>query len=247
MRNAWRNAQTRRTLSDELLAAGYNPLDFHLPGSFTLLAKLTLSPLPSELSDLSDLLTSPSSTAVELGSDEEVECLITLNTAPTTSRGVTTRLQARAQQAQAQVQAQAQAPQQPTTTPTAPAAPPPPPPPQNQVPAQPATNTAMANQQPPQVPMQGQKAPMQQQQQQQQQQQPAQANPPLGLADMLARGERSVPFFDNTQPEEQSRYFADLQFLLNCFQVVDENEHNKPLSSTSKLGLRASGRPLPPG
>ena len=72
--------------------------------------------------------------------------------------------------------------------------------------------------------MQGQGAPVQQQQQQQQQQQPAQANPPLGLADMPARGERSAPFFDDTQPEELSRYFADLQFLLNCFQVVDENE-----------------------
>ena len=206
MRNAWRNARTRRTLSDELLAVGYNPLDFRLPGSFTPLAELTPSPLPSELSDLSDPPTSPSSTAVELGSDEEVERLITLDTAPTTSRGVTTQLQARAQQAQAQ----AQAPQQPTTAPTAPAAPPPPPPPQNQAPAQLATNTAMANQQPPQVPMQGQGAPAQQQQQQQQQQQPTQANPPLGLADMPARGERSAPFFDDTQPAALSRYFADL-------------------------------------
>ena len=68
---------------------------------------------------------------------------------------------------------------------------------------------------------------MQQQQQQQQQQQPAQANLPLGLADMLARGEHSVPFFDDTQPEELSRYFADLQFLLNCFQVVDENKRKQ--------------------
>ena len=90
MCNAWRNARTRRTLSDELLAAGYNPLDFRLPGSFTLLAELTPSPLPSKLSDLSDPPTSPSTTAVELGSDEEVERLITLDTAPTTSRGVTT-------------------------------------------------------------------------------------------------------------------------------------------------------------
>ena len=56
----------------------------------------------------------------------------------------------------------------------------------------------MANQQLPQVPMQGQGAPVQQQQ-------PAQANPPLGLAVMLARRERSAPFFDNTQPEELSR------------------------------------------
>ena len=165
MRNAWHNARTQRTLSDELLAAGYNPLDFHLPGSFTPLAELTPSLLSSELSDLSDPPTSPSSTAVELGSDEEVERLITLDTAPTTSRGVTTRSQARAQQAQVQAQAQAQAPQQPTTAPTAPAAPPLPPPPQNQAPAQQVTNIAMANQQPPQVPMQGQGAPAQQQQQ----------------------------------------------------------------------------------
>ena len=75
--------------------------------------------------------------------------------------------------------------------------------------------------------MQGQGAPVQQQQQQQQQQQPAQANLPLGLADMPARGERSAPFFDDTQPEELSRYFADLQFLLNRFQVVDENERKQ--------------------
>ena len=90
MRNAWRNVRTWRTLSNELLAAGYNPLDFCLPGSFTLLAKLTPSPLPSELSDLNDPPTSLSSTAVKLGSDKEVEHLITLDTAPTMSRGVTT-------------------------------------------------------------------------------------------------------------------------------------------------------------
>ena len=44
---------------------------------------------------------------------------------------------------------------------------------------------------------------------------------------MPARGECSAPFFDNTQPEELSRYFADLQFLLNRFQVVDENERKQ--------------------
>ena len=44
---------------------------------------------------------------------------------------------------------------------------------------------------------------------------------------MPARGERSAPFFDDTQPEELSRYFADLQFLLNRFQVVDENERKQ--------------------
>ena len=67
----------------------------------------------------------------------------------------------------------------------------------------------------------------------QQQPQAAQANPPqqqppvMGLADMPARRERSVPYFDDSRPEELNRYFADLQFLLNRFQVVDQNERKQ--------------------
>ena len=49
----------------------------------------------------------------------------------------------------------------------------------------------------------------------------------MGLADMPARGEHSAPYFDDSCPEELNRYFADLQFLLNCFQVVDQNEHKQ--------------------
>ena len=49
----------------------------------------------------------------------------------------------------------------------------------------------------------------------------------MGLADMPARGERSAPYFDDSRPEELNRYFADLQFLLNRFQVVNENERKQ--------------------
>ena len=49
----------------------------------------------------------------------------------------------------------------------------------------------------------------------------------MGLADMLARRECSVPYFNDSCPEELNRYFADLQFLLNHFQVVDQNERKQ--------------------
>ena len=86
---------------------GYEP-DLQPPGSFPQFDGLIPHNLYSELSELSELTTSsasPSSTAVESGSEEEVELLLLQDTAPaTTSRGVLTRSQARAQQAQLQAQ-----------------------------------------------------------------------------------------------------------------------------------------------
>ena len=84
-----RTRQRRRTLEEELVAAGYDPDELRFPGSFAPSRELT----PSPLSELSDSTASPRSTAVEPGSEEEVEDLIRLTMAPTT------RSKLRAQQA----------------------------------------------------------------------------------------------------------------------------------------------------
>src|ERR1019366_9258324 len=49
----------------------------------------------------------------------------------------------------------------------------------------------------------------------------------MPLADLPARGERSAPTFDNSQPEELERYFADLGLLLDHFRVTNEQERKQ--------------------
>jgi hypothetical protein len=46
----------------------------------------------------------------------------------------------------------------------------------------------------------------------------------MPFANLPARGERSAPTFDDSQPEELERYFADLQALFDRHTVNDENE-----------------------
>jgi hypothetical protein len=46
----------------------------------------------------------------------------------------------------------------------------------------------------------------------------------MALADLPARTERSAPTFDDTQPKELERYFADLQVLLNQYNIADQQE-----------------------
>ena len=85
--------RSTRSLYAELIRAGYEP-DLQSPGSFPQFDGLIPHNLYSELSELSELTTSsasPSSTAVESGSEEEVELLLLQDTVPaTTSRGVDT-------------------------------------------------------------------------------------------------------------------------------------------------------------
>ena len=61
----------------------------------------------------------------------------------------------------------------------------------------------------------------------------------MAFANLPARGERSAPTFDESQPEELERYFADLQTLLDRFGVVDENE--RKLAALRYLKIRTEG------
>jgi hypothetical protein len=62
---------------------------------------------------------------------------------------------------------------------------------------------------------------------------------------MPARGECSAPFFDDTQPEELSKYFADLQFLLNSFQVVNENKRKQATIKYLKIWTESLWKTTP--
>ena len=46
----------------------------------------------------------------------------------------------------------------------------------------------------------------------------------MALVDLPARTEQLVPTFDDTQPEELERYFANLQVLLNWYNIMDQHE-----------------------
>src|SRR6266849_4132382 len=97
-------------LFDKLVDTGID-LDPFLPGSFTPLEELTLSTLPSKLSDLgepSEISYSPCLVTTESNSEEEVMLVLLQPSGSTsTSRGVTIRSRARAQ---AQLQLQLQVP-----------------------------------------------------------------------------------------------------------------------------------------
>ena len=96
-------------LLEELIVARYNSDPLFL-GSFTLLEELTLSTLPTELSDLSIPTESPRPVTVEPCSEEEVELLIAQTTVPTT------RARTRALQAQALSTQNTASPSQPTAS-----------------------------------------------------------------------------------------------------------------------------------
>jgi hypothetical protein len=44
------------------------------------------------------------------------------------------------------------------------------------------------------------------------------------LVNLLAHGEHAAPTFDDTQPEELERYFSNLQAILDCHQIVSDQE-----------------------
>jgi hypothetical protein len=46
----------------------------------------------------------------------------------------------------------------------------------------------------------------------------------MPLANLPVRMERSVPTFDDTQPKELKRYFADLQVLLDHYNIMDQQD-----------------------
>src|SRR5258708_20459701 len=46
----------------------------------------------------------------------------------------------------------------------------------------------------------------------------------MPLTDLPRQGEHSVPTFDDTQLEELPHFFNDLELLLGCYNVIDENE-----------------------
>ena len=183
------------TLLEELIAAGEDP-DLLVPGGFISLPEPTLSPGTSALSDLSERSSSPSSTVAEPGSEEEVERLAIQETAPTT------RSQSRGQLAQSQAQpddnpAVPTASQQPIidnqphipltlTNPT-------PIPISIPIPANAPIHVLVPPAQPQTPPPLIQPNPPQQ---------PGNQIRRMPLADLPARSERSVPSFDDSQPEE---------------------------------------------
>ena len=238
------------TLLDELIAAGYysDPL---FPGSFSPLDELTPSTLPTELSDLSEPTESPRPVTVEPRSEEEVELLVAQTTAPAT-RSRTRALQAQAissQKAASPSSPTASGSNHQTTTSGVPApnlansttappqapdspdlaaiqnqgplgqnqpgpqiqAPAPPVQAQVQIPVAPAVPVAQV--QAPVIPVQPNPAPV-----------PANPNAGMPLANMPGRSERAAPSFDDSQPEELERYFADLELLLDCFSVTDNQD-----------------------
>jgi hypothetical protein len=56
---------------------------------------------------------------------------------------------------------------------------------------------------------------------------PAPAGQGLPSANLPGRSERSAPSFDDSQPEELERYFADLQVLFDRYAVVDDQERKQ--------------------
>jgi Protein of unknown function (DUF4100)/Aspartyl protease len=49
----------------------------------------------------------------------------------------------------------------------------------------------------------------------------------MAFADLPARTEKAAPTFDDSQPEELERYFADLQVLLDRYNIADQNERKQ--------------------
>jgi len=207
---------------------GYNP-DQPLPSTFLPLEVLTPS-TPSSESDLNTTTESPNATEAEQGSEDEVEELISQVSA-LPHQNVNT---------QSSVNASAPTPTtaltQPIDTLPAPAQPLVLPPIQPQVlfnPIQPAPVPAPALVQqipalaPPALPQ----APINPVQPAPQQQHPQLANPVLRmpLADLPACMERSAPAFNDTQPQDLERYFADLEILLNRYNIVLDQEWKQAL------------------
>ena len=49
----------------------------------------------------------------------------------------------------------------------------------------------------------------------------------MAFADLPGRTERAAPSFDDTQPEDLDRYFADIQHLLTRCNITDEAEQKE--------------------
>ena len=233
-----------RTLLEELIAAGEDP-DPLVPGGFISFTEQIPSTGTSELSDLSEQSSSPRSTVAEPRSEEEVERLAIQETASTTQS------QSRGQIAQSQAQPDNQ-PAVPTTSqqliidsqgspdpintpiPVSPAVPTAQQPTSlitpihiSALPAQPQISSLITQPNTPQ---------------------------PIGnqirrmpLADLPTRSEHSVPSFDDNQPEELERYFADLETLLDCHTVNADQEKKQAALKISKSGPRTSGKRQRPG
>ena len=57
----------------------------------------------------------------------------------------------------------------------------------------------------------------------------------MPLANMLGHSERVAPSFDDSQPEELERYFTDLEMLLDCFAVTDNQDWKQGLLRYLKI------------
>ena len=64
---------------------------------------------------------------------------------------------------------------------------------------------------------------------------PAPVGQGLPSANLPGWSERSVPSFDNSQPEELERYFADSQVLFNQYVVVDDQERKQAVLKYLKI------------
>ena len=49
----------------------------------------------------------------------------------------------------------------------------------------------------------------------------------MPLANMPGRSERAAPSFDDSQPEELERYFADLELLLDRFGITNNQDRKQ--------------------
>ena len=261
VRKIVRSVQHQHMLLEKLIAAGYNSAPL-FPGDFTPLEELTLSTLPTELSDLSKLTESPRPVTVEPRSKKEVELLIAQTTVPTT-RARTRALQAQALSTQNTTSLSqptaSKSNQQPTTsgvsTPNlansttappqvpdspdlaapqnqgplgqnqpgsqiqapAPPAPPAPPVPVAPIPVAPIVQP-VAQVPAPVIPVQPNPAAAAV---------PANPNTGMPLANMPSHSERVAPSFDDSQPEELERYFANLEMLLDRFAVTDNQDQKQ--------------------
>ncbi|KAH9025616.1 hypothetical protein EDB84DRAFT_1564013 [Lactarius hengduanensis] len=220
----------QRSLLEELIAAGYDPTQ-PIPGSFPSVEDLTPpSSLSSEQSEPSPSHSGPE----EANSEEEVDLILSSNSAPQPARqGATTRSRARLLAQQTEAQPAEETETNPQITRQLPGEAEeeanPQPGPSNQQRAQsapPQQSNPTPIQPVPPVPSQSAPAP------------PTALRPPpagihapppvnvrrMPLADLPRRGERGVPSFDGEQPEELGRYFAEVEALFVRHTVTTDQD-----------------------
>ena len=58
----------------------------------------------------------------------------------------------------------------------------------------------------------------------------------MPLANMPGCSERAMPSFDDSQPEKLKQYFANLELLLDCFSII--NNQNRKQGSLRYLKIQ---------